>query len=265
MRYLRCVSTGKTSDRLDAPASDDTILGELVEMAQTHQGRCLAQFRSRSSAHQYARLYTLVRHHVARGAKVLDWGVANGHFSYFLLRAGYEAYGYSLEDLTFEPLLHSSPYRFVKGSDPVTLPFDDAVFDAVVSVGVLEHVKETGGNELASLREIGRTLRPGGSLICYHLPNRHSWIEWVARHASQHKHTYRYGRAEIERLVVEAGLELRGVSRYGALPRNSLGQLPVVLRPSARFARAYDAADAVLAGVLAPVCQNYWFVACRRS
>ena len=233
-------------------------------MARTHQGRWLAQFRSRGSAHQYTRLYTLVRHYVARGAKVLDWGVANGHFSYFLVRAGYEAYGYSLEDLTFEPLVRADRYRFVKGSDPVTLPFDDAAFDAVVSVGVLEHVTETGGDALASLREIGRTLRPGGSLICYHFPNRHSWIEWVARHAGRHQHTNRYGRAEIERLVGEAGLELRGVGRYGALPRNSLGRLPGLLGPSAGFARAYDVADAVLAVPLAPVCQNYWFVACRR-
>ena len=135
----------------------------------------------------------------------------------------------------------------------------------MVSVGVLEHVKETGGDELASLREIGRTLRPGGSLICYHFPNRHSWIEWVAGHAGQHQHTYRYRRAEIERLVGESGLELRDVGRYGVLPRNALGRLQGILRRSAGFARAYDVVDAVLAVVLVPLCQNYWFVACRRS
>jgi hypothetical protein len=33
----------------------------------------------------------------------------------------------------------------------VMLPFPDTCFDAVASVGVLEHVRETGGNELASL------------------------------------------------------------------------------------------------------------------
>ena len=236
-----------------------------MELAQTPQGRWLVQFRSRGGAHQYARLYRLVRQHVARGATVLDWGVANGHFSYFLLRAGYDVCGYSLEDLTFEPLVHTDRYRFVKGADPVRLPFDDAVFDAVVSVGVLEHVKETGGDELASLQEIGRTLRPGGSLICYHFPNRHSWIEWVARHAGRQQHTYRYGRTEIERLVGESGLELRDVGRYGVLPRNALGGLHGILRRSARLARAYDVADALLGVALAPVCQNFWFVACRRS
>jgi len=37
-------------------------------------------------------------------------------------------------------------------------------FDAVVSVGVLEHVKETGGSEIGSLREIFRILKLNGYL-----------------------------------------------------------------------------------------------------
>lgn len=42
------------------------------------------------------------------------------------------------------------------------LPFHDAVFDAVVSIAVLEHVRDP----FASAAEICRVLKPGGRLIC---------------------------------------------------------------------------------------------------
>jgi SAM-dependent methyltransferase len=141
------------------------------------------------------------------------------------------------------------------------LPFPDACFDAVASVGVLEHVRETGGNELASLREIARVLRPSGILICYHLPNRYSWIDFLARRfPGKHRHDYRYTRHDIEAFAFVIGLELLQIRRYGFLPRNSLGALPASFRRSKLFAGIWDASDMVFSLVLSPLCQSYLFV-----
>jgi SAM-dependent methyltransferase len=124
----------------------------------------------------------------------LDWGTGNGHASIFLSRAGFSATGYSLDPFFFKDLLGGLPYEFVaaEASEPTRLPFRSFSFDAVLSVGVLEHVRETGGDELASLREFHRILRPGGVMICVHFPNAASWIDGLARLTGRKFHTYRY-------------------------------------------------------------------------
>src|SRR5439155_25510036 len=72
---------------------DQAILEELVALASRPE-RQLLQFRSLVGAHQYLGLYRLVRRYVPAGGSVLDWGTGNGHFSYFLVRAGYRATGF---------------------------------------------------------------------------------------------------------------------------------------------------------------------------
>ena len=242
-------------------ATDAEILLELNDLARADES--LVQFPCLAGGHQYLRLYRLFRRHVEPGGQALDWGAGNGHFSYFLVRAGYRASGYSLEAWTPPTWLDGVGYRFACGRihDPVTIPFPEASFDAVASVGVLEHVRETGGNEIASLREIKRVLRPGGVLVCYHLPNRYSLIDAVARLLPVHHHVYRYTRQDISRLAGAVGFELLAAGRYGMLPRNPLGRLPQAVRRSLRLARAYDITDDLLSRLLSPICTNYYFVA----
>jgi len=245
-------------------ASDDVILDELVDAARRFPDRQLLQFRSRIGANQYRRLYRLVRAFTREGALVLDWGSGNGHFTYFLQRAGRAAHGFSLLPGTFRAWIPDPEYPFIQGgeSEPVQLPYADAMFDAVVSVGVLEHVRETGGDESRSLREIVRVLKPGGVFICYHFPNQHSWIDRVARRfPDMHRHEFRYTARDIRGLVAGAGLRLEAVGRYGGLPRNSAGALPDRLARSRIAAAVWDAGDAALGSVLSRWCQNYYFVA----
>ena len=245
--------------------TDDVIFRELVARGEGN-GACGPQFGSLAGVRQYRRLYRMVRRHLAPGAQVLDWGTASGHFSYFLTRAGYRATGFDFEGVSQAGWLGEPYERYVGGSpaEPVRLPFADAEFDAVASIGVLEHVRETGGDEAASLSEIRRVLRPGGMFLCYHLPNRTSWIDLASSLVpGKHHHAYRYVRADIERLTGQAGLELLEVGRYGILPRNMLRRLPGSLRRARWVAELWDTADAVAGVALSPLCQNYSFVARR--
>lgn len=245
---------------------DTAVLTALVTMAQHHASADLLPFRSLVSAHQYRRLYALFRRYVSVGAPVLDWGIGSGHFSYYLIHSGYRVTGFSLTACTLPTWFPEGAYRLVQGSldDPVHLPFPDQSFAAVASVGVLEHVRETGGDELNSLREIRRILQPGGWFVCYHLPNRYSLIEAVARWLPhKHHHRYRFTPRQIRQLLQAARLELVETHRYGFLPRNIWQHAPAWLRNTLLVARVWDSLDALCATCLAPVCQNHLVIARR--
>lgn len=207
---------------------------------------------------------------IPAGARVLDWGPGTGHASIYLTRSGFDTTGYSLkEPFSFGDLLGDAPYRFIAGdmTDPVCLPFDNGEFDAVLSVGVLEHVREVGGNEAASLREIYRVLRPGGIMICTYLPNAGSWIEaFVHSRGIGDVHKYRYTPDEARGMFEAAGFTIERYGRHGILPRNRLAHvLPPKLCDSEGFSRFYDALDAVGSALLPWFVQNHVVVARRPS
>jgi SAM-dependent methyltransferase len=241
----------------------DDVLEALVERSSHNAGAAL-KFGAFASARQYSLLYRLWRRHVPNEIQVLDWGAGNGHFGYFLKETGATTTAFTFQTAD-EMDWVGRPYdriEFGSPADPIRLPFPDGSFDAVASVGVLEHVRETGGNEAASLAELARVLRPGGTFVCYHLPNQRSWIESTARLISgKHHHRFRFFEPEIRRLLRDAGLEILELHRYGLLPRNQLRRLPHALRRSWAFANLWDAADATLGRVVGPISQNYAFVA----
>ena len=119
--------------------------------------------------------------------------------------------------------------EYVKGrkGDPVSLPYPDGFFDVVVSVGVLEHVRESGGEERASLKEIRRILKPGGAFVGYHIPNRWSWIERLSSlFPAKHHHRRRYTKATFRALLQGCGLEAAEIRNYGFLPRGFMRRFP---------------------------------------
>jgi SAM-dependent methyltransferase len=237
----------------------------------------IEQLVSLPAANQYRGLYALTARYVPEGSSVLDWGCGRGHFSYYLAKQGYSVTAYSLEDPPeiFSALDEDARSRitFVRGNgtDPVALPFPPASFDAVFSVGVLEHVRETGGDEHASLVELGRVLAPAGVLIAYHFPNRFSYIEALSRalHGRKYRdvresvkfHKHLFSAADIAGLIEGSGFSLVGMRRYGLLPRNSFNRLPAFLRSSQGIASLVNVADLVLERLFAPLAQNFYFVA----
>jgi len=143
-----------------------TVVSELMNAYQ--ENRNLTQFQNLISAHQYLHLCNTLARYVGDGETVLDWGTGNGHFSYFLARSGHVTSGYGFGEIPEVCRgLQDEHYTYRRGdiADPVKIPYGDQSFDAVVSVGVLEHVRDSGGDEIESLKEICRLLKPGGVLL----------------------------------------------------------------------------------------------------
>jgi SAM-dependent methyltransferase len=151
----------------------------------------------------------------------------------------------------------------------VTLPFENAAFDAAASVGVLEHVHETGGDHRASLVELSRVLKPGGTLLVFHLPNRYSWIECVVRSVNPwlrspvFQHSKLFTRADVEQFL-PPDLSIVECGRYNIIPRNPTSALPAWLRDSPTFVAGLNLLDDALTALLPVFAQNWFFVLRKR-
>jgi ubiquinone/menaquinone biosynthesis C-methylase UbiE len=120
--------------------------------------------------------------------RVLDWGCGWGQVTRLLLDRGVKVEPFDYRGDAPEPgraaLERFPDITCTYSPEPVALPYPDASFDTVLSCGVLEHVQDPE----ASLDELHRVLRPGGRLWVAKLPNRHSYLEWIARRAGLYYH-----------------------------------------------------------------------------
>lgn len=220
---------------------------------------------------QYRTVCSLLNKHVPSGSAVLDWGAGPGDFSAYLLLQHYKVSACEFFPPPDREALESfAPglYDFTLLEQGDSLPYPDAVFDAVLSLGVLEHVREGGTAEDLSLAELNRVLRPGGVLIVAHFPNRHSLIERTIErlHLGRGTHEYRYNRSDVEALLDLDEWKMISFELYGLLPRNWLSGLASRLDAnSPTLARAYDALDRVLVRLKPGRAQNQAFVAIKED
>ena len=80
------------------------------------------------------------------------------------------------------------------------LPYDDAQFDLVTALDVVEHLDD----DVAGLREMRRVLRPGGRALIF-VPT-FMWLWGVQDDISHHRRRYRL--PELRRAMYEAGFEI---------------------------------------------------------
>ena len=182
------------------------------------------------------REYAEIADRVARDqpGRVLDWGCGFGQMTALMSERGLsvDAFNYvpDLEEDGPRPLERYPEHQAYLSSEPVGLPWEDDTFDAVLSCGVLEHV----GHPEASLDELRRVLKPRGTLYVYKLPNRASYLEWIARRAGLYYHgaypnDRLYDLQGAQELIVRHGFEVVEARRSNMLPLTLPGRAAAAL------------------------------------
>ncbi len=201
--------------------------------------------------------YIRIANDIARQAAgdILDWGCGYGQMTYLLQQRGFRVTSFDIgaPDTNLPNIPICRGLTVVRSQHPTNLPFDSAGFDAVLSCGVLEHVDEESGqpgNELNSLREIARILRPGGQLLIYQLPQKNAWQEaLIRRFKLGYSHSRRYTANEITQMLHDTGYQVQRLRRANLIPKNLTGMPAALRRIYSRFSRILIAADGHLAQI----------------
>lgn len=142
---------------------------------------------------------------------VVDWGGQYGHVTLLLRNEGYNAECYFLTPpLNFGMFQEKFNFPFKIGSpkERVKLPYEDNSALAVISSGVLEHVREAGIEESESLAEIYRIFHPDGYLFIWNFPRVGGFPEVIKRLMGRWYHPFKYTRKSIIQLLKSAGFEI---------------------------------------------------------
>ena len=137
------------------------------------------------------------------GVAVLDIGFGAGHSILALAARGAQCTGAEISLGAAQHVASRARARELTGTvrsavaDGYNLPFVDCSFDLVVSSHVIEHLRD----DVAAMREIGRVLCPGGSLILL-VPNE----RYVVGNELHYRH---YTQVAIRELVECSGLRLQ--------------------------------------------------------
>lgn len=157
--------------------------------------------------------------------RILDWGCGKGHCTYLLRDLGFKVVSCDIErsadDSAFgqeTPIIAAENIEVIPLKDTVKLPFESGSFDIVLSMGVLEHVE----NDLESLREINRVLKPRGLFFCFFLPFVGSWTQCVMRSRGDNYHDRLYTKSKVKLLLEESGFGLQDIWHRQLFPKNSL-------------------------------------------
>jgi SAM-dependent methyltransferase len=156
-------------------------------------------------------------------ARILDAGCGSGRNMVELARFG-TVTGVELSDTSVALARARNAGEVVEGS-VLEMPFAEDSFDLAVSLDVIEHLED----DLGALRELRRTIAPGGLLLVT-VPA-YQWL-WSGHDEINHHHR-RYTRRTLQRVAEQAGWQQARTTYFNSL----LLPVAIVLRVLDRFSR----------------------------
>jgi SAM-dependent methyltransferase len=141
------------------------------------------------------------------GARILDAGCGSGRNMVDLARRG-TVTGVELSETSVALARGRDCGEVLQGS-VLEMPFPDGSFDLAVSLDVVEHLED----DAAALRELRRTVAPGGTLLVT-VPA-YQWL-WSGHDVINHHHR-RYTRRSLQRVAEQAGWRQVRTSYFNSL------------------------------------------------
>lgn len=154
-------------------------------------------------------------------ARILDAGCGSGRNMVELKRHG-AVTGVELSQASVDIASRRQAGEVIAGS-VLEMPFPDSSFDLAVSLDVIEHLED----DLAALRELRRTVAPGGALLVT-VPA-YQWL-WSGHDEINHHHR-RYTRRSLRRVAEQAGWTQARTTYFNSL----LLPIAILLRVLERF------------------------------
>jgi SAM-dependent methyltransferase len=153
--------------------------------------------------------------------RILDAGCGSGRFMVELARLG-TVTGVELSQTSVALARERGLGEVIAGS-VLEMPFADDSFDLAVSLDVIEHLED----DLAALRELRRTIAPGGALLVT-VPA-YQWL-WSGHDEINHHHR-RYTRRSLQHVAEQAGWKQARTTYFNSL----LLPVAILLRVLDRF------------------------------
>ena len=184
--------------------------------------------------------------------RVLDVGTGRGRFGTFFAQKGCNVVGLDLSSEMLEQAAElvrqkglSERFRLQEGNAEDLSSFADAEFDVVLCMELFDHLPDLQ----RALREMRRTLKPGGHFLFTYVPNESIYgglgnlYRWLRRRMSPSESmiSRTYTLREIRRQLAESGLTLERYWGVGLLCINAQTRLFVdnlVVRGLTALARA---------------------------
>lgn len=170
--------------------------------------------------------------------RVLDVGCGIGKTDSFLFPTLGKLCGVDVSASSVERARRENPQVDYAAYDGENLPFEDALFDAAFLICVMHHVEPAA--RVALLREVRRTLRPGGALFVFEHNPFHPLTRLAVARCEFDRAAQLLSRRTAANLLNEAGLIPRNSQYLLYLPFHVKGlRAPEVWRRKIPFGAQY--------------------------